>query len=50
VYALSASEPGFRNIFFLELLSVPQGLFVGLLIGAVFWVALYASAQKSGRI
>jgi hypothetical protein len=50
VYALSASEPGFRNIFFSELLSVPQGLFVGLLVGAVFWVALYASAQKSGRI
>jgi hypothetical protein len=47
VFAVSMSRPGLRDIFFSDLLSVPQGLIVGLTIGAVFWVALNAFAQKS---
>ena len=44
--AIATSSPEFRDIFFSDLASVPQGLIVGLTIGAVFWFALYASAQK----
>lgn len=46
VYALSTSTPEYRDIFFSELLSFPQGLAVGLTIGAVLWVALYVSGRK----
>ena len=49
VVAVLTSSPEFRDIFFSDLLSVPQGLIVGLTIGAIFWVALYASARKSNR-
>jgi hypothetical protein len=48
-FAFATSSPEFRDIFFSDLLSVPQGLIVGLTIGGVFWFALYASARKNTR-
>ena len=46
-FAVATSSPEFRDIFFSDLVSVPQGLIVGFTIGAVFWFALYASAWKT---
>ena len=47
VLALATSSPGAREIFFWDLLSIPQGLFVGLTIGTVFWMSLYACGRKT---
>ena len=49
-FAVSTTSPEFRDIFFTDLLSVPQGLIVGLTVGAVFWVALYAFGRRSIHI
>jgi hypothetical protein len=50
VFAVSMSPPELRDIFFSDLLSVPQGLIVGLTVGGVFWVSLTAFARVSTRI
>lgn len=47
VFAVSTATSRYRDIFFSELMSVPQGLIVGLTIGAVFWGALCALGKKS---
>lgn len=47
VFAFATSSPEFREIFFSDLLSFPQGLVVGLIIGAVFWVSLFAFGRIS---
>ena len=47
LFALATASPGFRDIFFSDLLSFPQGLIVGLTIGVVFWVSLYAFGRKN---
>lgn len=49
-FAVATTSPEFRGIFFSDLLSIPQGLIVGLVVGAVFWVALYAFGRMSTRI
>lgn len=41
LFALATASPGFRDIFFSDLLAFPQGIGVGMTIGAAFWVALY---------
>ena len=46
VFAVSTASPQSRDIFFSKLISVPHGLIVGLTIGAVFWVALYAFGRE----
>ncbi|MDG4648670.1 hypothetical protein P6F26_09440 [Roseibacterium sp. SDUM158017] len=45
--ALATASPEFRDIYFSDLLSVPQGFFVGITIGTVFWVSLHAVGRKS---
>lgn len=49
-FAVVTSSPEFRDIFFADLLSIPQGLIVGFTIGAVFWIALYAFGRKSSHV
>lgn len=50
VFAVSTTSRGVRDIFFSDLLSVPEGLIVGLTIGVVFWIALYAFGRKGTRV
>ncbi len=40
------AAPNIRRLFFSDILFVPQGLIVGLTVGAVFWATLHASARK----
>ena len=42
--------PQTRQIFFSDVLLIPQGLCVGLVVGVVFWVVLYACGRKSAEI
>lgn len=45
LFVMTAS-PRFRDIFLSELLSFPQGFLFGIIVGAIFWFALYASAPR----
>jgi hypothetical protein len=47
VFAFSTASPNFREIFFYDLLFVPQGFVAGLVTGAVFWLSLYVFGQKT---
>lgn len=47
LFALATAFPSFRDIFFSDLLSFPQGLIVGLTIGVIFWVSLYAFGRTN---
>ncbi len=47
VIAVSTASAQSRDLFFSELMSVPQGLIVGFTIGAVFWIALSAFGPNS---
>ena len=46
-YSYSTASPNTRRIFFSELLLVPQGFITGLVIGTVFWLALYAMVHTT---
>ena len=46
VFAQSTASSGVRDIFFSDLMSIPQGLIVGLTIGTAFWVALHVFGQR----
>jgi hypothetical protein len=42
VFALATATPSFRDIYFSDLLSFPQGLVTGVAVGGSFWVTLHA--------
>ena len=46
VYSVSKASPGYRDIFFSDLLVVPQGFVTCLAVGLVFWVALHALGRE----
>lgn len=50
VFGVLMASPNIRRIFFSDTLLVPQGLYVGLLVGVVFWGVLYACGRKSAEI
>ena len=43
---VALASPNIRRIFLWDTLFIPQGLIVGLTMGAVFWVALRVFARK----
>ncbi len=47
VFALASTSSRMREIFFYDILSVPQGFFVGTIVGGVFWVVLYGLGRKA---
>lgn len=46
-FGVLMASPNIRRIFFSDILLVPQGLFVGSVVGVVFWVVLHACGRES---
>ena len=44
--SVALASPNMRRLFLPEILFIPQGLIVGLVIGGAFWIALYALGRE----
>lgn len=46
IFSILLASPGIRRIFFSDILFIPEGFVVGLMVGSVFWATLYALGQE----
>ena len=49
LFGVALASPNIRRIFFWDVLFVPQGLVVGLAVGLVFWLGLYAFGKPPAQ-